>query len=99
VKKHVLWRSVVSLVLGFVTLVLIRFIMTFWPNGLTRDAFNSIVSFPGWMATTLFFPEGYPTYAAAVWDLIFTFSEILSFTIIWYAVLAWRNRKSQSAVV
>jgi hypothetical protein len=64
-----------------------------------RDLFDGIVSFPGSMITTIFFPEGHPPSATAAWDLVFTFSEILSFTIVWYAVLAWRNRRSHSAVV
>lgn len=99
-KKDTLWRSVISLILGFSTVVLIQFIVTLLPNGQIRDLLSGLVSVPASLVAAIFFPEGKPAAGGNVaWDMIFTVAEIVFCTIIWFAVLAWRNRKSQSAVI
>ena len=86
--------------MGFLTVMLVQFIVTLLPNGQLRSILNGLVSLPASFVTSIFFPDGKPTRSdAAAWALIFTVSEILFCTVIWFAVLGWRNRKSQSAVI
>jgi hypothetical protein len=99
-KKDTLWRSIIALLLGFSTVILIQFVVTLLPNGQIRDLLSGIVSVPASLVTTIIFPDGKPAGGQNVaWDLILTVAKISLCSIVWYAVLAWRNRKSQSAVI
>jgi hypothetical protein len=99
-KKDVLWRTIISLMLGFFTVILLQFIVTLLPNGQFRDILAGLVSVPATFITGIFFPDGKPTGSNnAAWDLILTVSKILICTLIWFIVLGWRYRRSQSAVI
>lgn len=99
-KKDVLWRAIISLMLGFFTVILAQFVVTLLPNGEVRGFLAGLVSLPASFVTSIFFPDGKPTGGGnAAWDLIFTVSKILICTVIWFAILGWRDRKSQSAVI
>lgn len=86
--------------LGFVTVILVQFIVTLLPNGPVRGFLAGLVSVPATFVAGIFFPDGKPTGGnQAAWDLILTFSKIALCTLIWFVILGWRNRRSQSAVI
>lgn len=99
-KKDVLWRTIISLMLGFVTVILIQFIVTLLPNGQFRGFLAGLVSVPATFVAGIFFPDGRPTGGNNdAWDLILTVSKIALCTLIWFIILGWRNRRNQSAVI
>lgn len=86
--------------LGFFTVILVQFIVTLLPNGQFRGFLADLVSVPATFVAGIFFPDGKPTGGSnAAWDLILTVSKILICTLIWFIVLGWRYRRSQSAVI
>ena len=99
-KRDVLWRSIISLTLGFSTFILIQFVVTLLPNGQLRGILEGLVSLPASLVTSIFFPDGKPAINGNdAWALIFVVSEIVFCAVIWFVVLSWRNQKSHDAVI
>jgi hypothetical protein len=99
-KKDTLWRSIISLLLGFCTVILVQFVVTLLPDDPFRAFLTGLVAVPASFIAGIFFPEGKPAGGDNVtWELIITMSKIALCAFIWFAVLAWRNRRSQSAVM
>jgi hypothetical protein len=99
-KKDVLWRSIISLMLGFSTFILVQFLVTVLPYGNLRTLLSNMVSVPASLVVGVFFPNGKPAINGNdAWALIFIVCEIVFCAVIWFVILSWRNQKSHDAVI
>lgn len=99
-KKDFNWRLIISILLGFVTVVALRFAATLLPFGTLRDLVNDAATFPALLITHFVYPDGMPAGPGAP-DLggLFLICEVIPYIIIWFVILSWRYRRSQTAII
>jgi hypothetical protein len=99
-KKESNWRLFISVLLGFVTVAVLRFSVTLLPFGNLRIVVDDAATLPAMLITHFVYPDGMPAGPGAPHlGALLTVSEIIPYAIIWFAFLSWRNRRSQTAII
>lgn len=94
--KDITWRSAISILLGVITVVLIRLISTLMPYGSSRIYVSDLITIPASFIAPILYPDGPPQggmpWAGTVFD-------VLVYAFIWFIIIGWRKRRSRSAII
>lgn len=99
-KKDFNWRLIVSVLLGFLTVVVLRFGVTLLPFGPLREFADQATTLPATLITRFVYPDGMPSGPGGPnLNGLFLVCEVIPYVILWFVVLSWRYRKSQTAIM
>lgn len=94
--KDITWRSAISILLGVITVVLIRLIGSLLPYGSSRIYVNDLITVPASFIAPVLYPDGLPQGAMSWAGTVF---DVLVYAFIWFIIIGWRRRKSRSAII
>lgn len=96
--QRLVWRGIISLLLGSATLGIIGILATQLPYSPIRDHITDAAALPGGLLASIFYPEGVHTgRGAPSWAVVCMGFNVFVYTLAWFATLSWMNRRNRNA--